>query len=90
MLALIDETISPGSFENKLEAQLRRNGLPSVKYQLEGAAQHMATLIAGAYTASHTATQTAAQCSTNSSTSSSTISITHVQKHQQHQESKIY
>ena len=61
MLALIDETISPGSFENKLEAQLRRNGLPSVKYQLEGAAQHMATLIAGAYTASHTATHNAAQ-----------------------------
>ena len=51
LLALLDEATSPGSFQRKLTSELKKNGLPEVKYEPEpGTANYMAKLIAGANT----------------------------------------
>ncbi|CAL4067211.1 unnamed protein product, partial [Meganyctiphanes norvegica] len=35
LLALLDEKCNPGNFQNKLDQELGRNGLPTVQYRLE-------------------------------------------------------
>ena len=55
LLALLDEASSPGSFQRKLTNEMKKNGLPEVKYEPEPeTATYMAKLIAGANTKQNT------------------------------------
>ena len=55
LLALLDEAHIPGTFQRKLTNELKKNGLPEVKYEPEpGTATYMAKLIAGANTKQNT------------------------------------
>ena len=55
LLALLDEANLPGSFQRKLTSELKKNGLPEVRYDPEpGTASYMAKLIAGANTNQNT------------------------------------
>ena len=49
LMALLDEAHIPGSFQRKFSTELKKNGLPEVKYEPEpGTATFMAKLMAGA------------------------------------------
>ena len=54
LLALLDEAHIPGTFQRKLTNELKKNGLPEVKYEPEpGTATYMAKLMAGANHTEH-------------------------------------
>ena len=60
LLALLDEAHIPGTFQRKLSNELKKNGLPEIKYEPEpGTAAFMAKLLTGANcTDTHTHTHT--------------------------------
>ena len=54
LLALVDEAHIPGTFQRKLTNELKKNGLPEVKYEPEpGTATFMAKLLAASLAASN-------------------------------------